>query len=237
MNAMPHIVTALFKDPAKAEQALQALLEMGLAQSQITAIGLSRGRDVSSISGFRTLSAPDDARREIAHLELPEDDLRLFARGLQQGCGLVAARVDRDRMDEAVRLLEMFDPADLDSASREWEAEASRGAGADAGAPLGAGLTGGTAEGLTNTAALPGMGELTGGGTSLGTSDLRTREGAGPEGTPDTTVPTGPGTDLRREDRPGVNQLRQDAPAPPPDREPFQRDLNRRGPVRLYGGA
>jgi hypothetical protein len=58
---MPQMITALFRDPAQARQALQSLLEMGIAQNRIVAVGNADAREISSISGFRSLSVRDDA--------------------------------------------------------------------------------------------------------------------------------------------------------------------------------
>ncbi|RDI62582.1 hypothetical protein [Microvirga subterranea] len=220
---MPRIVTALFQDHSQAHQALQALMEMGIAQSHITAIGFSEAREVSSISGFRSLTPSDDARAEIGGLDLPQSDLHLFERKLRQGCALIAARVDRDRLDEAVRVLEMFNPLDLDSETRE--AVGDRSSGADAGAPLGAGLTAGATAGMTNADALPGMGTLTNATDELGTADL----GAG------NTTATGDRRDTERADRPGVNELNAASAPPAPRSGPFQRHLNQGSRVRIYG--
>ena len=51
---MPRIVTALFEDRAAAQRALQALMEAGVTRDRIALVGEDPGRDVSSISGFRT---------------------------------------------------------------------------------------------------------------------------------------------------------------------------------------
>lgn len=232
---MPRIVTALFQDHSQAQQALQALITMGIAQSHITAIGFSEGREVSSISGFRTLTPSDDARSEFGHLELPQSDLHLFESKVRQGCALIAARVDRDRLDEAAGVLDMFDPVDLDSETRARTGTESSQAGAGAGAPLGAGLTAGGQAGMTNADATPGMGSMTNATDELGTADLRTGDtrqsslGAG------NTTATGNRRDTERADRPGVNELNADSTAPAPRSGPFQRHLNRGSRVRVYG--
>src|SRR4028118_1832590 len=82
---MPQMITALFRDSAQAHRALQALMEMGIAQTKIVAAGFGEGRDVSSISGFRTLSTPDDSQAALAGLNLPAPDPQLFEQGLPKG--------------------------------------------------------------------------------------------------------------------------------------------------------
>ena len=233
---MPRIVTALFKDRAQAQQALQALIAMGIAQSRITGIGFAEAREVSSISGFRTLAPSDDARSELGNLGLPPSDLPTFEQGLRRGGALIAVEVDADRMEDAARTLEMFEPLDLDPETQE-SVDASSGAqaGGDVGAPLGAGLTGGASAGMTNTDALPGMGQMTNATDELGTADARTGEptGAGARGA--STTATGERRETERADRPGVNELGTTSTPPEPRSGPFQDRLNRGSRIRIYG--
>ncbi|WP_445502113.1 hypothetical protein [Microvirga sp. G4-2] len=230
---MPQMITALFRDPAQARQALQALLEMGIAQHRIVAVGTEDAREISSISGFRALSARDDSLEALRDLNLPHEDLRVFEQGLHNGCTMIAARVDRNDMEEAARVLEMFDPVDLDSSSREW-LKAGEARGADPGAPLAAGITGGTQAGQTNTGSLPGMGLMAEGSDDLGTADLRTGETGQPNAGAQTTTGTGARRSDERADREGVNELAV-ASQPSPDQPGLmQRHMNRGGRIWAY---
>jgi hypothetical protein len=208
---MPHIIAALFDDRARAHRALQALLESGVARDRIAILGDDVAPGSEGKGGFRKLSARDGDMAELHDLPLPDEDLQLFADGLRRGCFLVTARVDRDAMEDAVRVVEMFDPLDLD---RESEAS-SRGAGgtaggADLGAPLAAGLTAGMALGTTNTPAVPGMGGMTDHTHDVGSADLRTGE-AGSSGQADLGLSSTTATEHRRAEeragRPGVLEM------------------------------
>jgi hypothetical protein len=138
-------------------------MEMGIAQHRIVAVGNEDAREISSISGFRMLTARDDSMEALHDLNLPEDDQRLFEQGLHRGYTLIAARIDKEDLDEAVRVLEMFDPADLDRDSRDWLKENGKAqSGTGPGAPLAAGIAGGAQAGMTNTESLPGMGLMGG---------------------------------------------------------------------------
>jgi hypothetical protein len=219
---MPQMVAALFQRRAAAEQALQALIGSGVARDRISLLGEDSGREVSSISGFRDLQRDDD-HAALADLPLPEDDRRTFAVGLRHGCALVAARIEREQMDEAIEILEMFDPLDLDRRSEAWQSEDEH-SGADLGGPLAAGLTGGSPLGQTNTGAVPGAGALTGSDHDVGSADLRADEGArAPIGQQSTTVTA---RALDRTERAGVLDLG----------GPLSRDLNLAGRVRAYHG-
>jgi len=229
------MITALFRDPAQARQALQSLLEMGIAQNRIVAVGNEDAREISSISGFRTLSARDDAMEALQDLNLPASDKRIFEQGLHRGHSLIAARVDRDHAEEAVRVLEMFDPVDLDGSSREWlGSNGSDRPGADVGAPLGAGITGGSGAGTTTTSTLPGMGLMAEGADDLGTTDLRTDEFAQTNQGSSTTVGTGARRSDERADREGVNELAVDSQPSPDNPGLMQRHMNRGGRIWAY---
>jgi hypothetical protein len=207
---MPHIVAALFDSQSQAQRALQALLETGVAQDRIAVVGDDPGNEVSSISGFRELSARDDTLVELHDLPLPQDDLDLFESGLRRGGALLCARVDRSNLDEALRVLDMFDPVDLDRQSEEWArrggADGRAGATAQDGGHLAAGLTAGTSPAGTNTESAPGMGAMADDPSVLGTSDLRAGEESR-SGQERSTTPTGRRDGRNRADAPGALEL------------------------------
>jgi hypothetical protein len=232
------MITALFRDPAQARQGLQALMEMGVAQNRIIAVGSEDAREISSISGFRSLSARDDSLAALHDLNLPAADQRLFEQGLRRGHTLIAARIDRDDLDEAVRVLSMFDPVDLDGTSREWlEENPTGGQGADVGAPLGAGITGGGTAGTTNTGSLPGMGQMTEGSDALGSGDIRAGDTAQPGRDFSNTTPTGGRRSDERADREGVTELAVGSRPPLGEQALMQRHLNRGGRIWVFGDA
>jgi hypothetical protein len=229
---MSHFVTALFEDHAKASAALQALIEMGVAQNHIVAIGLNDGTDVSSISGFRTLSARDDVGAALDDLHLPAGDRAVFERGLLGGYALVGGRIDPENLDQAIDVLDMFEPLDLDRDARARADDREGGQAPDLGGPLGAGVTGGgTTEGLTNTSALPGMGSMVDSTDELGTADLRT--GDADQG-PGSTLTTGQRREDARAGREGVTELSHGSPAPAARSGPLQRNTNRGGRVWAF---
>jgi hypothetical protein len=182
---MPRIVTALFEDRAAAQRALQALMESGVTRDRIALIGADGSRDVSSISGFRDLSARDDGQGR-APRPAPARRGPAGVRGgpaararAALGPGRRGEHGGGRRRDRPLRA-----PRPRPSQPRvagEPDGGTSGGmggrGGVDVGGPLGAGLTGGNAAGTTNTGALPGMGSLRTGTHDAGTADLRTDDG------------------------------------------------------------
>jgi hypothetical protein len=229
MDLMPHIIAALFQDYATAQRALQAMMEAGVTRDRIAIVGENAGHQVSSVSGFRELSARDDAMAELHDLPLPDEDRRLFEEGLRQGHVLISARVDRANMEEAVSVIDMFDPLDVDRESAAWNRGAGAG-GADLGAPLGAGLTGGGDAGQTNTAAVPGMGTMTDRTDDIGAAELRTDETATNDMGLSSTTATGGRRPEERAERPGVLELAQRSG----DANAYRRETGRTGRVRAY---
>jgi hypothetical protein len=221
------MIAALFDTYSAAERALQALLGSGTARDRIALVGKKPGAEVSSISGFHDLERDDDLAA-LADLNLPEEDRRTFEAGLRHGCSLIAARIDREQMEEAMAVIETFEPLDLDRRSEAWQrdhdsASARAGAETGPGAPLGAGLTAGGQAGQTNTAAAPGMGSLAGATHDLGSADLRSGDAVHSGAGRASTAAAGPAGEGRA-GRPGVLEAGR----------AFRRDMNLAGRVRAY---
>jgi hypothetical protein len=204
---MPHIITALFENSTQAQRALQAMMETGIARDRVTVIGRAEGAEISSISGFRELSARDDTLVELGDLPLPEEDLRLFEQGLRRGCALLSARVERTNVEHAIQVIEMFEPLDLDRETEQWGGrEGAAAPGVDLGGPLGAGLTGGTSPQTTNIEAAPGMSAMADDPSTLGSADLKTGEARlSDQGR--SSIPTGQRRAEERAGAPGVLEL------------------------------
>ncbi len=227
---MPRIITALFRDVSAAQSALQAMLQSGVARDRIALIGADHGHEVSSISGFRELSARDDDLAALHDLNLPEEELRGFEGALARGGAVLSARVEAGDVEQAIQTLEMFDLVDLDDATEARRGQGGGGGaagagGADAGGPLGAGITGGALAASSNTAAVPGMGQMADDASDLGTADLRTGD-ASLDSMGRSALPTS--GDRRAEERagaPGVLEMDRTTPGAAPA-----------GPAMMGGG-
>ncbi|HEX8166511.1 MAG TPA: hypothetical protein VF601_12065 [Beijerinckiaceae bacterium] len=221
---MPRTIAALFDDRGKAEGALQALLETGIAGHQ-SALLACREAHGSELAPGRTVS-PDHARFSAAlrELGLPEGDTAEFEEAVRRGGCMLSVRVESGTIDKAIALVEAFDPVDLDRRAVDWRRSGvgpGPGAGVDVGSPLGAGLTAGAGPGASNTAALPGMAGMAQSTHDVGSADLRTRDVARfDQGS--SARATGGTAPEERADAPGTLELR------------YRRDTNRTGRVRAY---
>jgi hypothetical protein len=219
---LPRTIAALFDDRGKAEAALRALLEVGVAGHHSTLLACPESRP-SELAPGRALS-PDQARFRAAlrELGLPESDTAEFEEAVRRGGCMLSVRVDGGTIDKAVALIEAFDPVDLDRHSAERrKAEAGSGSGSGPGAPLGAGLTGGAGPGTTNTASVPGMAGMAQSTHDVGSADLRTQDLAKADQGSSTRA-TGAARAEERAGAPGALELA------------YRRDTTRIGRVRTY---
>jgi hypothetical protein len=201
---MAQILAALFDDPGRAEAALQALMTAGLSghrtrliRPEVHATELTPFRDPAS--GTAGLGAEGAA--------VPADDREAFEQGLRRGGCVLVADILRDP-EEAVRIVETFEPADLDGRTEGLRQRGGRSedGGVDVGTPLGAGLTAGMGQGNTNLDSLPGAGALADDTSTLGTADLRTSEmSTGDQGR--SAAPAGGRRAEERAGAPGVRVL------------------------------
>jgi hypothetical protein len=135
---------------------------------------------------------------------VPAADRASFEAGLRRGGSVLVAEIVGNP-EEAVRIVETFEPSDLDGVEAS-RLQAGVGTGVDVGAPLGAGLTAGMGQGNTNLESMPGAGAMADDTSTLGTADLRTDEmGTGDQGR--SAVPVGARRSEERAGAPGVREL------------------------------
>jgi hypothetical protein len=201
-HTMAQFIAALFEDPGRAEGALQALMTAGLSGQQTSLIRPEA--HASEMAPFRE-STGGTARLAA----VPDADRALFADGIRRGGCVLLADIPGN-VEEAIRIVETFAPADLDGRTGgrpENRAAAGPHSGVDVGAPLGAGLTAGMGQGNTNLESMPGAGTMADDTSILGTADLHTSEmSAGDQGR--STIPVGDRRSEERAGAPGVRELR-----------------------------
>lgn len=200
---MARTIAALFEDQGRAEAALGALMESRLAGHRSRIIRAET--HASEIAPFRGAAEGGGAGSgSPLGLDWSGEDRAAFQAALERGECLLAAEIVGD-LERAVAIVETFEPAELDPGSRE-RANAGPGASGDV---LGAGLSGGMQGGMSNTAALPGMGGMAESTHDSGSGDLRTADLTAHDMGRSTTA-TG---DMRAEERSGAPGARELAPS------------------------
>lgn len=151
---MAQLIAALFETRQQTEEALNALVAAGIARDRIRIIG-GEENGGAGLSDVRETADGSACAVALRGLRLPEEDASAFAAACGGGGAVLAATLEAAEMDEAIQVIDLHDPIDLDSRTEEHRASAE-GTGVDVGAPLGAGLSAGDMGGQTNTSALPG---------------------------------------------------------------------------------
>jgi len=116
---MTRTITAMYDSRQEAEA----------ARSQLESSGLSSG-DISIIdqgaSGMSDSSVQGDGGEHrgffgaLKDMFMPDQDRHAYSEGIRRGGFLLSARVEEDRADEAVRLLDSSSAVDFDSREDEW---------------------------------------------------------------------------------------------------------------------
>jgi hypothetical protein len=202
---MARTIAALFDDPGRAERALQALMTAG-ASGHRSALIRSEAH-ATEMAPFRDASDADN-RPSLHSAAIPAEDRALFEAGVRRGGCVLLAEIAGDA-DEAIRIIETFEPSDLDGRSEARQRHANAGGGApgiDVGAPLGAGLTAGQGQGNTNLESVPGMGTMAHDPSILGTADLQD-DGLSRHNQGRSTTAVGDRRSEERAGAPGVREL------------------------------
>ncbi|HYI41000.1 MAG TPA: hypothetical protein VE053_11855 [Allosphingosinicella sp.] len=112
---MTRTVTAMFDSRSQAEAARERL-----TQSRIDA------DDVRIVDQSETGSEAGEGQglwAAIKSVFIPPEDSHSYEEGLRRGSYLLCARVDEDRADEAIRILDESDSVDLDERETGWRSE------------------------------------------------------------------------------------------------------------------
>lgn len=113
---MSRTITAMFDSRSEAESARDQLRSTIGGQAEI--IDQSSGSSGSSGGGF--WGGVKDAF-------MPDEDRHSYEEGVRRGGFLLCARVDEDRADEAVRIVESGNSVDFDQREQQWRSEGWQG--------------------------------------------------------------------------------------------------------------
>jgi len=189
-------ITALYDNRADAEEVVERLVSAGVSRSDVSMVQ----QDASSSTAATATTERESGGflDSLANLFMPDDDRTTYSEGVRRGGVLLSARVDDDRVDEAIDVLERSSAVDVDSRAEEWRSSgwtggmASTAAGAATGYGAGlredtsrttttagyeAGTTTGSRDAMTDAASM--VGTRTTSGVTAGYSDTSTSTDTG----------------------------------------------------------
>lgn len=128
-------ITAMFDQRADAERARQELRALGLTEGDVRIVDKTEGGAAAADEHER------DGNGFLASLRdflLPADEHATYAEGIRRGGFLLTARVDEQRSDQAIGVLERSNAVDLDQREQQWRGEGWSGPRAQGGGAAGA---------------------------------------------------------------------------------------------------
>jgi uncharacterized protein (TIGR02271 family) len=117
-------LTAIFDSRADAEAVRARLEQLGATGDSVQIVDQSSGGGLHG----------DDHKgfwESVKDFFVPDEDRYTYAEGIRRGGYLLTVRVEDDYADEAVEIIESSNAIDMDTRSREWQAEGWSGYQAD----------------------------------------------------------------------------------------------------------
>jgi stress response protein YsnF len=169
-------LTAMYDTRGAAESARNDLVALGISSADITI----RGSESGSSSAGSTSSAAQESKGfwgSLGDALFPEEDSYTYAEGIRRGGYLLSARVPDGLEDQALDVLERYDPVDVDERAESWrqsgwagyQASGAGTAGATTAAYGGSTSTSSRDYGTANVSGTSGTA-----GSGLGTATVRT---------------------------------------------------------------
>lgn len=115
---MLRTVTAMFDSRSQAEAARERLCQSSLDADDVRIVDQSSAASSGAESG-----EGQGLWSAIKSAFLPPEDSHSYEEGMRRGGYLLCARVDEDRADEAIRILDESDSVDLDERESNWRSE------------------------------------------------------------------------------------------------------------------
>ncbi|HEX8449083.1 MAG TPA: YsnF/AvaK domain-containing protein, partial [Allosphingosinicella sp.] len=119
---MSRTVTAMFDSRSQAEAARERLTQSRIDADDVRIIDQTESARSPSGSGGDA-GESEGLWSAIKSAFLPLDDSHAYEEGMRRGGFLLCARVDEDRADEAIRILDESDSVDLDERQSNWRSE------------------------------------------------------------------------------------------------------------------
>lgn len=117
---MTRTLTAMYDSRADAEAAKRELEAAGLSGGDIDIIDQGAGEGAPGDVRYADGGEHKGFFGSLKDMFMPEEDRYAYSEGLRRGHFLLTARVDEDRCDDAIRVLDNGSAVDFDTRQSEW---------------------------------------------------------------------------------------------------------------------
>jgi stress response protein YsnF len=115
---MTKILVALYEQAEQAQQTARQLATLGIAQREISVLSSQSGSTTAGLLGDAQSGA--QLVRKLTELGIPQDQVELYAQGLEHGLSFVLARVEDNRAEEAGQVMQRQPIVDIEARATQW---------------------------------------------------------------------------------------------------------------------
>src|SRR5512147_1235096 len=124
---MTKILVAVYEQDEQAQQTARQLATLGIAQHEISVLSGQGGSTPTGLLGDARSGA--HLVRKLVETGIPQEQAELYAQGLEHGLGLVVARVENDRAEEAGQVMERQPVVDIEARAEQWASQGEKAQG------------------------------------------------------------------------------------------------------------
>ena len=120
---MSRTITAMFDSRSEAEAARERLTQSSIDAERVQIIDQSSSGSSGTSDNMQGTAHGQGFWASVKEAFMSDDDRYGYEEGIRRGGYLLCARVDEDRADEAIRLLDESNSVDFDQRQEQWRSE------------------------------------------------------------------------------------------------------------------
>lgn len=118
---MTKIVIAFYDQAEQAHQISQELSRLDIAQNEMSVLGGQGGSGAQGL--LQGSGSGQDLIEQLGRFGVSQEEAELYAKGLEHGGGLVIARVEDEKAEQAGSAMERQPVVDIDARAQQWRSE------------------------------------------------------------------------------------------------------------------
>jgi stress response protein YsnF len=118
---MTKIVIAFYDQAEHAQQISQELSRLDIAQNEMSVLGGQSGSGAQGL--LQGSGSGQDLIEQLGRFGVSQEEAELYAKGLEHGGGLVIARVEDEKAEQAGSAMERQPVVDIDARAQQWRSE------------------------------------------------------------------------------------------------------------------